>query len=137
MKKKTVELPSGLSVTIKRIGPKGLQRVYGVMPNIDPAKGHLDEKVSPEEVLKKLSPEEIQANLNLSIQFCCACAVEPKIVDWEEGCPKCKGPLPEGSVAVDDMDMEDFNVLTMECIKLTNTKGALDDAAPFSETKEA
>ena len=114
MHTKTVKLPSGLEVTIRRPGVRTMQAVFRCLPMLGQESAGDSSTMTAEE-------------LDASIAMICGCCLEPKFA---------VGPA-EGCRDIDELDMADFTALTTA----VNEYAQLDEQAasvrPLSATGKA
>lgn len=113
MTTKTVTLPSGQTVKIKKPGVLGWHRVTGYLPrSVDPA------EAAP--------VASVADTVRATIALVCACSVEPKFSDADTP--------PVGSVSIDDLDLGDFNALVTAVTELASLAKGNAEVSPLSAT---
>lgn len=113
MTTKTVTLPSGQTVKIKKPGVLGWHRVTGYLPR----------SVDPAEAAPVASAAD---NVRATIALVCACSVEPKFSDADTP--------PAGSISIDDLDLDDFNALVAAVTELASLAKGNAEVSPLSAT---
>lgn len=90
--KKTIELPSGITVEIQKPGLMGLRNIHSVLPIMDPARMKAVRQGLPEGAV----PDEM---LDGMIRVACVMSINPKLSDLD--------PTPPGQTSLDDLTQED------------------------------
>lgn len=114
MKEQKVPLPSGLEVTIRTPGPRGMKVLLGVLPTEDLLGDHDPEIEESDEQARArfnaMTPEERAKRFDQGITLVCLCATKPRY--------SAEVPVPPGYTDIDDLDIDDFTELVRACTAL-------------------
>jgi hypothetical protein len=122
-RRKTVTLPSEITVEIRKPGILGFQKIKGCIPDLSAVD---TAGKTPEEITAQLSPEQIDGNLQAAIAMVEACTIKPAF----------RAEPGDGEDSIDDLSLADFWALAEAITDFADLQGEAKKIAPLPSAQE-